>query len=116
MYKNFSVIILVIAVLFIIYAENYCDKAYYLPSQVSINVYIEFVPPLICSVVLDILKRIFKNKIAQRIILALNILALGYTILLLLLYLGMDLTSDTIPKDAIYQDWTDELYKDYIKN
>ena len=116
MYKNFSVIIFIITVIYIIYAENYYDKAYYLPSQITISVYMYFIPPLICSVVLDISKRIFKNKIAQRIILALNILALGYTILLLLLHLGMNLTSDTIPKDAIYQDWTDELYKDYIKN
>ncbi len=116
MYKNFSVIIFILVIIYIIFSELYGDSVYKLPSQETINVYIEFVPPLICSVVLDILKRIFKNKIAQRVILALNILALGYTILLLSLYLGMDLTSDTIPKDAIYQDWTDELYKDYIKN
>ncbi|MGM9993981.1 MAG: hypothetical protein ACI37R_04550 [Candidatus Avigastranaerophilus sp.] len=116
MYKNFSVIIFILVIIYIIFSELYGDSVYKLPSKIAIDVYDNFIPPLICSIILDISKRIFKNKIAQRIILALNILALGYTILLLLLYLGMDLTSDTIPKDAIYQDWTDELYKDYIKN
>ncbi len=85
MYKNFSVIIFVITVIYIIYAENYYDKAYYLPSQISINVYMYFVLPLIISIFLDILKKIFKNKITQRIILILNIFMLCYTIFLILL-------------------------------
>ncbi len=90
MYKNFSVIVFIITVIYIIYRETCVDKAYYLPSQISINVYMDFIPPLICSVVLDISKRILKNKIAQRIILVLNILALCYTIFLILFQIMID--------------------------
>ncbi len=92
MYKNFSVIIFIITVIYIIYAENYYDKAYYLPSQITIGLYMYFVPPLITSFFLDISKKIFKNKIAQRIILALNILALCYTILLIIFTHMMHIT------------------------
>ena len=90
MYKNFSVIIFILVIIYIIFSELYGDSVYKLPSQETINVYIEFVPPLICSVVLDILKRIFKNKIAQRVILALNILALCYTVFLILFQIMID--------------------------
>lgn len=83
MYRNFSVIIFIITIFYIIYNETRVDMAYYLPSKVALSVYIYFIPPLIASILLDILKRIFKNKIAQRIILALNILALCYTFFLI---------------------------------
>ena len=83
MYKNFSVIIFIITIIYIIYDENYLYSNYKLPSIEAINSYMDFVPPLIPPVVLDISKRIFKNKIAQRIILILNILMLCYTIFLI---------------------------------
>ncbi len=83
MYKNFSVIILVITVIYVIYAESFFDSVYKLPSQETINVYDNFIPPLLGSIILDILKRIFKNKIVQRIILVLNILMLCYTVFLI---------------------------------
>ena len=87
MYKNFSIIIFIITIIYIIYDENYLYSNYKLPSLEAINSYMDFVPPLICSVVLDISKRILKNKIAQRIILVLNILALCYTIFLILFHI-----------------------------
>ncbi len=90
MYKNFSIIIFIITIIYIIYDENYLYSNYKLPSLEAINSYMDFVPPLICSVVLDISKRILKNKIAQRIILVLNILALCYTIFLILFQIMID--------------------------
>ena len=83
MYKNFSVIIFILVIIYIIFSELYGDSVYKLPSKIAIDVYDNFIPPLLGSILLDILKRIFKNKIAQRIILALNILALCYTFFLI---------------------------------
>lgn len=89
MHKNFSVIIFIITVIYIIYRETCVDKAYYLPSEITMAVYMDFIPPFVAAVLLDISRRIFKNKIAQRIILTLNIFMLGYTLFLIALGLMM---------------------------
>lgn len=102
MFKNFSVIIFILAIIYIIFNETRPGQAYYLPSKFALDVYMNFLPPLMASIALDILKRVFKNKIAQRIILTLNILALGYTFFILSIFLILDF-NDFLPTPSMLQ-------------
>lgn len=92
MYKNFSVILFILATITVIYCTvigntepNWPPYAtewlYYKPNRVfppieEWHFYYHLYVPFIIALFLDILSKIYKNKIVKKIILALNILVL----------------------------------------
>ena len=85
MYKNMSVVLFIMAFIFAIYLETHYEWTYSFPSKVAIKAYAYLFQPSLIALLLDIIKRIFKNKKVSRIILVLNVLLLIGTVIYFIL-------------------------------
>ncbi len=81
MYKYLILIYFILATLLTVYIDKFCETAYKFPSKISIDAYLTFYEPVLVVIILGILKKVFKQKWVQKLILVLTVILILYTVL-----------------------------------